>query len=136
MKTAIYIEDGLTQFVLTPETEIDKKVLGEMESTELKTFRGNFYACIGGWTRQDPNNWAGSSVWRNQYLNSDGSSDESLIFVIEKKKPSSAPAGQITEQANINAKLDGCCSHPSVLSCLHDPLNECEPCRRRRTLGS
>jgi hypothetical protein len=84
MKTAIYIEDGLTQFVLTPETEIDKKVLDEMESTELKTYRGEFYACRGGWTR-----------WKQEY-DSFGheKSERSLIFVVRPKpdpKPDPEP---------------------------------------------
>ena len=88
MKTAIYIEDGRIQFVLTPETEIDQNVLKEIESTNLKTYRGNFYACRGGWTRQDPNHWNGERWQSNPYLNSEGHPDESLIFVIDKQPKS------------------------------------------------
>ena len=41
MKTAIYIEDGLMQFVLTPQTETDKKVLDTLEKSKtLETYRG------------------------------------------------------------------------------------------------
>lgn len=77
MKTAIYIEDGRTQFVLTPETEIDKKVLEELQSTNLKTYRGEFYGCRGGWTR-----W--SNAFGISYGEHDPNSDRSLIFVIDK----------------------------------------------------
>jgi len=89
MKTAIYIEDGRTQFVLTPETQIDQFVLAEMESTELKTYRGSFYACQGGWTRQKTDWIDHSGVFRT-------SDDRSLIFVIDKKvevEPPPKPRG-------------------------------------------
>lgn len=53
MKTAIYIEDGSFQLVLTPENEFEKNVLGSLESastvTEVKG--GSFYECGGGWVR-------------------------------------------------------------------------------------
>lgn len=55
MKTAIYIENGLTQIVLTPETDWEKKVVDTIDngnvSSTMKT--GSFYACQGGWTRRD-----------------------------------------------------------------------------------
>lgn len=74
MKTAIYIEDGRTQFVLTAETTIDKQVLSELQSTSLKTYRGKFYGCQGGWTR-----------WEGKYPTyGDRPGDDSLIFVVEK----------------------------------------------------
>ncbi len=75
MKTAIYIEDGLQQFVLTPETDIDKKILDAIQSTDLKTYRGEFYGCAGGWTR-----------WSGEYYSSDDQSERSLIFVVSKGK--------------------------------------------------
>lgn len=76
MKTAIYIEDGTTQLVLTPESEIDRKVLSELERTNLKTYRGQFYRCAGGWARMDET----VSV---SYLDSDPNLTQSLIFVVE-----------------------------------------------------
>ena len=78
MKTAIYIEDGRTQFVLTPETKIDREVLDELQKTTLKTYRGEFYRCMGGWTR-----WTQSDESR--------SSERSLIFVIDKAAPGVDP---------------------------------------------
>lgn len=75
MKSAIYIEDGRTQFVLTPETEIDKKVLNELESSQLKTYRGTFYNCHGGWTRQE-------EIYGYSYGTE--RQERSLIFVIDK----------------------------------------------------
>ncbi len=80
MKTAIYIEDGLLQLVLTPESETDHKVLDTLEGAgeKLQTYRGEFYACQGGWMRQ-----------REEYPGSMGytvarSRDDSLIFVVKK----------------------------------------------------
>lgn len=53
MKIALYIEDGLEQIVLTPETASEKAILGKMHdgSRDLHIHRGSFYACQGGWTR-------------------------------------------------------------------------------------
>jgi len=54
MKTAIYVEDGVVQLVITPETEFEKNALSSFEekSIEAKIFAGSFYDCRGGWTRQ------------------------------------------------------------------------------------
>lgn len=62
MKTAIYIEDGVTQVVLTPESEFEKGVIQQMSESKaaLKLFSGSFYDCRGGWIRQTnhfPNAW-------------------------------------------------------------------------------
>lgn len=53
MKIALYIEDGLEQIVLTPESETEKAILRKMHdgSRELSIKQGEFYACQGGWTR-------------------------------------------------------------------------------------
>lgn len=56
MKTAIYIEDGLLQLVLTPQNDFEKNTL---ESFADKTMdfcikNGSFYETRGGWMRQDP----------------------------------------------------------------------------------
>ena len=86
MRTAIYIEDGLTQFVLTAETEIDKKVLEQLRSgQDIQTYAGSFYNCKGGWIRQDApysgSEWVGEYFTRkNEYK------DESLIFLMRPKK--------------------------------------------------
>lgn len=81
MKTAIYIQEGLTQFVLTPETEIDRKVLQQLESgQELQTFRGAFYNCQGGWMRQED----GDGYEQFSY-GREPKRDSSLIFVMRPK---------------------------------------------------
>jgi hypothetical protein len=53
MKIALYIEDGLEQIVLTPETETERGIVGKLVdgSRQLSIKRGGFYACQGGWTR-------------------------------------------------------------------------------------
>ncbi len=53
MKIALYIEHGLEQIVLTPEGDTEKGILGKLNdgSRELSVYRGEFYACMGGWTR-------------------------------------------------------------------------------------
>ena len=54
MKTAIYIEDGIVQLVLTPESEFEKNALTSFQSKplEVEIFNGSFYDCQGGWIRQ------------------------------------------------------------------------------------
>ncbi len=53
MKIALYIEDGLQQIVLTPENDTEKKILEKMHGkAKLSLYKGSFYQCQGGWTRQ------------------------------------------------------------------------------------
>ena len=82
MKTAIYIEDGVVQLVITPESEFEKNALTSFESKPLsvKIFNGTFYDCQGGWARQKP-------IERESgYMSySDGSlHDKSIILRIEE----------------------------------------------------
>ena len=54
MKFAYVMTDGLEQFVLTPETDTEKKlvaVLTQSNDRELSIYRGGFYECKGGWFR-------------------------------------------------------------------------------------
>ncbi len=55
MKTAIYIEEGVTQLVLTPENEFEESVLAKTGSYSMvaNVMRGGFYLCQGGWDRQN-----------------------------------------------------------------------------------
>ena len=54
MKIALYIEEGLEQIVLTPESNTEKGILGKLTdgSRELSIRNGSFYECQGGWVRQ------------------------------------------------------------------------------------
>jgi len=53
MKTAIYIEDGVVQLVITPESDFEKNALRAFQekSHEMKIMSGSFYGCQGGWIR-------------------------------------------------------------------------------------
>lgn len=55
MRVAIYIEDGVTQLVLTPEGDwedgVCRKIAAEGEY-DVTIRRGEFYANRGGWYRQ------------------------------------------------------------------------------------
>lgn len=72
MKTAIYIENGREQVVLTPENDLEKSVLHNIEKAQrqLAIYRGEFYACRGGWTRHR-----------------DTSEPQSLIIVLDAPPP-------------------------------------------------
>jgi len=54
MKTAIYIEDGTVQLVITPESDFEKSAIKSFcgEDIESQIFNGSFYDCRGGWVRQ------------------------------------------------------------------------------------
>lgn len=76
MKIALYIEDGLEQIILTPDSETEKAILGKVHdgSRALDIQRGAFYGCRGGWTR-----------WKQSYgsLYSSGrEEDESTMIVL------------------------------------------------------
>ena len=82
MKTAIYIEDGVVQLVITPSTEFEKNALSSMRDNPLdvEIFEGSFYDCRGGWIRQ-------TNYYGNRVYHSGGSGDdESLILTIRDKK--------------------------------------------------
>lgn len=55
MKIALYIEEGIEQIVLTPESKVEESILGKMHdgTRVMQILRGSFYRCHGGWTRQD-----------------------------------------------------------------------------------
>jgi hypothetical protein len=76
MKTAIYIEDGVVQLVLTPESEFEKSALSGFRDKPLdvKLFAGSFYDCRGGWVRQTEH------YEPYGYGSIGGSSDNSLIL--------------------------------------------------------
>ena len=78
MKTAIYIEDGVVQLVITPESEFEKSALRSFENKPMdaKVFAGTFYDCRGGWIRQS--NYIGSNMFAGSENN-----DRSLILRME-----------------------------------------------------
>lgn len=57
MKIALYIEDGLEQIVLSPESDTERGIIGKLHdgSRELSIKKGSFYECQGGWVRQSQN---------------------------------------------------------------------------------
>ena len=75
MKIALYIEDGLEQIVLTPESDTEDGILGKLHdgSRQLSIKRGEFYACQGGYTRHKKH-------YNSPY--SDPVNDESTIIVL------------------------------------------------------
>lgn len=75
MKTAIYIEDGVVQLVITPESEFEKSALGSFSKDPLKAeiFNGTFYDCRGGWTRQ-------SAFFHHGQFDDGSAHDTSLIL--------------------------------------------------------
>lgn len=53
MKIALYIEDGIEQIMLTPQSQAERDILDKMSSGNrtMKIYRGEFYHCKGGWHR-------------------------------------------------------------------------------------
>ena len=82
MKTAIYIEDGVVQLVITPESEFEKSALRSFEEKPMdaKVFAGTFYDCRGGWVRQA--GYFGGGMFQGSDNN-----DRSLILRMATAKP-------------------------------------------------
>lgn len=77
MKTAIYVEDGIIQLVITPTMEFEKNTLSIFEDKPLNVeiFTGGFYDCRGGWIKQN-------AFFPDAYERS----DKSIILKISKEK--------------------------------------------------
>jgi hypothetical protein len=57
MKIALYIENGLEQIVLTPETDTEKGIVGKLHdgSRTVSIKKGSFFECRGGYVRNGAN---------------------------------------------------------------------------------
>lgn len=79
MKIALYIEDGLEQIILTPESDTEKGILGKLHdgSRELAIKSGSFYKTQGGYTRY-------AASYRNQW--GDTTDDESTMIILQEKE--------------------------------------------------
>ncbi len=53
MKIALYIDSGLEQIVLTPQTDTEHALLKRLHdgTRDFSIHRGGFYECSGGWVR-------------------------------------------------------------------------------------
>ena len=56
MKSAIYIEDGAVQFVLTPESEYEKRFVESLKGKEYKlsVSENEFHRTVGNFVKQSP----------------------------------------------------------------------------------
>lgn len=100
MKIALYIEDGLEQIVLTPETKTEESILGKLHDgdRELSIKRGGFYNCQGGWIRHI------SLYEQSIYGGKERADDESTMIVLrpveDKKLKGFAHLATTTEGEN------------------------------------
>lgn len=92
MKTAIYIEDGVVQLVITPETEFEKSTLSVLgnDNIEASLFRGSFYDCRGGWVRQT----AYKDPMSNAYGNALSQDETTQSLILQATKPQPATCVQ------------------------------------------
>ena len=81
MKTAIYIEDGVVQLVITPENKFEKNALSTFQDKPLdaKIFAGAFYDARGGWVSQTAYN-------DNHQFFDQNTADRSLIIKMSERK--------------------------------------------------
>lgn len=79
MKTAIYIEDGVIQLVLTPDSDWERNAIRAFEDkpTETSIKVGAFYDCSGGWTRH-------TRVYESAYRDDN---ERSIIMRIKTERP-------------------------------------------------
>ena len=87
MKTAIYIEDGTVQLVLTPESSFEKNAIKSFADKPLsvQVFEGSFYDCRGGWAKQTEFNYDASP-----YMVSENR-DKSIILKIDERGLNGGP---------------------------------------------
>lgn len=88
MRIALYIEDGLDQIVLTPQTEAEKQILARLSEggRDLTICRGEFYANRAGFVRQRA---------PDMFFDGPRGGDESTIIVLRQKKAEALSEGQI-----------------------------------------
>lgn len=74
MKASIYIEDGTTQMVLTPQNDFEEAVMKMVENqdSEVTLHNGTFSECNGGYIRH--------------YNNSSGDPKSMIITIRSKEK--------------------------------------------------
>lgn len=85
MRIALYIEDGLEQIVLTPESETEKAILGKLHdgSRDMSIVKGSFYECRGGWVRHRLHE-VSTTYGRSE------TGDDSSMIVLRPAKPQAA----------------------------------------------
>jgi hypothetical protein len=98
MKIALYIEDGLEQIVLTPESDAEKGILGKLHdgSRELGIHKGSFFNCRGGWTRYTPF----QTHFDYGYTATDG--DESTMIVLRPAQGTEAGTAETVKQGSVH----------------------------------
>jgi hypothetical protein len=96
MKIALYIEDGLEQIVLTPESDTEKGILGKLHdgSRSLNIHRGSFYNCQGGYARYTP-------YWESFSYGGNSGGDESTMIVLRPVPKSSEPEKGCPEEPSL-----------------------------------
>jgi len=95
MKTSTYIEDGIVQLVVTPESEFEQNALSTFREKPLdaKLFSGSFYDCRGGWIMQS------AHYPDRNYYGERNHKDQSLILVA---------------RASLSATPDSAKPHPPI----------------------
>lgn len=94
MRIALYLEDGLEQVVLTPETDAESSILEKLHdgTRELSIYRGSFYDCRGGWKRYTP-------FQPSSFAYGTDSGDESTLIVLRPASGMEARQGGDVKQA-------------------------------------
>lgn len=90
MKIALYIEDGLEQIVLTPQSDTEKAILGKLHdgSRTMTLAKGSFYECRAGYERYTPH-------WQSYAYGGSSGGDESTMIVL---RPTPPAAPEIPDQ--------------------------------------
>jgi hypothetical protein len=82
VKIALYIEDGLEQIVLTPQSDTEKAILAKLHdgSRAMTLAKGSFYECRGGYARFTP-------YWQSMAYGGSSGGDESTMVVLRPMPP-------------------------------------------------
>lgn len=85
MKIALYIEDGLEQIVLTPQSDTERAILKKLRDDDrvFEIKGGSFYECRGGYMRH-------RQAYYSQ-IESRDKDDDSTMIVLRPKPAEDAP---------------------------------------------
>lgn len=114
MKIAFYMDDGLEQIVLTPDSEFERGLLKKLHdgSRDLSIKQGGFYASQGGWIRESAS---------DRYGFAQRPLDEASTMIVLRPKP---PTVTVTAQGEGYNKAPPV--EPSALTVEYRPLRNDE----------
>lgn len=93
MNTALYIDGGRVQVVLTAEGKFDEQILARIQNHKgkIEVARGAFYGCQGGWNRHE------IKYERFPLTRFDEKKDDDSLFLVLDEPAPAVPAEPVAD---------------------------------------